>query len=229
MWQTRPFLALGCEFLSLALTAAGILLVEEPHQQGTAIMLIAAGALLTAGWIDNWHVGPLPLISVPASPLGIVLAGWAMFRYPHLPSEVRRDRRFFVTIVAWFVVGELALILTSRPAWNGFPAAAWWPALYPEHPLFTAFSRIVPLGGIAFAVVYMGLWLRRWRNSYGIARRLATPIAIASAIVCAATIAELIAVVMSVSSRDLRDIYTVESYLYIGVPLAGLTELVGTQ
>lgn len=75
MWQDRPFLALGSEVLSLALTAAGILLFDEPLQQGTAIMLIAAGALLTAGWIDSWHVGPLPLISVPASPLGIVLAG----------------------------------------------------------------------------------------------------------------------------------------------------------
>jgi signal transduction histidine kinase len=220
MWQERPFLALGSEVLSLALTASGILLFDEPLQQGTAIMLIAAGALLTVGWIDGWHVGPLPLISVPASPLGIVLAGWAMFRYPHLPSEVRRDRRFFVTIVAWFVIGELTLIVTSRPTWNGFPAAAWWPTLYPDRPLFAAVSRIVPLGGIAFAVVYMGLWLRRWRNSHGIARRLATPIAIASAVVCTATVAELIAVVMSASSRDLRMIYTIEAYLYIGVPVA---------
>jgi signal transduction histidine kinase len=220
MWQQDPILALGSEFLSLALVAVGILLFEEPVQQGAAIMLIAAAALLTAGWVDRWHVGPLPLISVPASPLGIVLAGWAMFRYPYLPSQVRRDRRFFIIIVVWFVVGELTFILVSRPAWNGFPAAAWWPALYPDRPLYTAVSRIVPLGGIAFAVIYMGLWLRRWRNSHGIARRLATPIAVASSVVCAATIAELIAVVMSASSYDLDRIYTIEAYLQISVPLA---------
>ena len=220
MWQQDPILALGSEFLSLALVGVGILLFEEPVQQGAAIMLIAAAALLTAGWVDRWHVGPLPLISVPASPLGIVLAGWAMFRYPYLPSQVRRDRRFFIIIVVWFVVGELTFILVSRPAWNGFPAAAWWPALYPDRPLYTAVSRIVPLGGIAFAVIYMGLWLRRWRNSHGIARRLATPIAIASSVVCAATIAELIAVVMSASSYDLDRIYTIEAYLQISVPLA---------
>ena len=220
MWQQDPILALGSEFLSLALIAAGILLLEEPVQQGAAIMLIAAAALLTAGWLDRWDVGPLPLISVPASPLGIVLAGWAMFRYPHLPSEVRRDRRFFIIIFAWFAIGELTFIVVSRPTWNGFPAAAWWPTMDPDHPLFTAVSRIVPLGGIAFAVVYMGLWLRRWRNSHGIARRLATPIAIASSVVCAATIVELIVTIMSASSRELDTIYTIEAYLQLGVPVA---------
>jgi len=220
MWQQDPILALGSEFLSLALVAAGILLFEEPVQQGAAIMLIAAATLLTAGWVNRWRVGPLPLISVPASPLGIVLAGWAMFRYPYLPSEVRRYRRFFIIIVVWFAIGELAFILVSRPAWNGFPAAAWWPALYPDHPLYTAISRIVPLGGIAFAVIYMALWLRRWKSSHGIARRLVTPIAIASAVVCAATIVELIAVVASASSHDLGRIYKIEAYLQIGVPLA---------
>ena len=143
-----------------------------------------------------------------------------MFRYPHLPSEVRRDRRFFIIIVLWFVIGELTFILVSRPTWNGFPATAWWPALYPDRPLYTAVSRIVPLGGIAFAAIYMGLWLRRWRNSHGITRRLATPIAIASSVVCTATIVELIAVVMSVSSPDLDRIYTIEAFLQIGVPLA---------
>jgi len=220
MWQQDPILAVSSEFLSLALIAVGILLFEEPVQQGAAVMLIAAAALLTAGWVNRWDVGPLPLISVPASPLGIVLAGWAMFRYPHLPSEVRRDRRFFIIIVVWFAIGELTFILVSRPAWNGFPATAWWPALYPDRPLYAAVSRIVPLGGIAFAAIYMGLWLRRWRNSHGITRRLATPIAIASSVVCTATIVELIAVVMSASSPDLDRIYTVEAFLQIGVPLA---------
>lgn len=220
MWQQDPILAVGSEFVSLALIAVGILLFEEPVQQGAAVMLIAAAALLTAGWVNRWDAGPLPLISVPASPLGIVLAGWAMFRYPHLPSEVRRDRRFFIIIVVWFVIGELTFILVSRPTWNGFPATAWWPALYPDRPLYTAVSRIVPLGGIAFAAIYMGLWLRRWRNSHGITRRLATPIAIASSVVCTATIVELIAVVMSVSTPDLDRIYTIEAFLQIGVPLA---------
>src|SRR6266496_4104951 len=61
MWQQDPILALGSEFLSLALIAAGILLFEEPVQQGAAIMLIAAGALLALGWVNRWNVGPLPL------------------------------------------------------------------------------------------------------------------------------------------------------------------------
>ena len=101
-----------------------------------------------------------------------------------------------------------------------FRPTAWWPALYPDHALFVAIARIVPIGGIAFAVIYMGLWLRRWRNSHGIARRLVTPIAIASGVVCAATIAELVIAVTSASGRDLDQVYEIEAYLQIGVPLA---------
>ena len=220
VWQVNPILALGNEFLSLALVASGILLFEEPAQQGTGTMLIASSVLLTAGWVNGWQAGPLPVISVPASPLGTILAAWAMFRYPRVPSEVRRDRRFFVSIVAWYVVGQLIFIVVSRPAWNGFTGPAWWPTLFADEPLFTLVSRIVPLGGIVFATVYMGLWLRRWRNSRGIARRLATPIAVASSVVCLATIVELIATVMSASPGTMTKIYTIEVFLQLGVPLA---------
>src|SRR5207247_4892683 len=115
MWQDRPLLALGNEFLSLALLASGILLLDEPAQQSPALMLIGSSALLTAGWLDNWHVGPLPVISVPASPLGIILASWAMYRYPNSPREVRAGRRFFTAIFAWILIEEITCIVTSRP------------------------------------------------------------------------------------------------------------------
>jgi hypothetical protein len=35
-------------------------------------MLIAAAALLAAGWVNRWNAGPLPLISVPASPFSLM-------------------------------------------------------------------------------------------------------------------------------------------------------------
>ena len=89
MWRDRPLLALGNVVLSMALLSAGILLLDEPAQQRSAGMLIGASALLTAGWLNNWPVGPLPLISVPASVAGIVLASWAMYSYPHSPNEKR--------------------------------------------------------------------------------------------------------------------------------------------
>lgn len=85
-------LALGSELLSLALLAAGILLLDEPGQRVPAWMLMASSALLAAGWLSYWRAGPLPLISVPASPVGIVLAGWAMFRYPDSPQRALTAR-----------------------------------------------------------------------------------------------------------------------------------------
>ncbi len=222
MWRTRPLLALGSDFLSLALLAAGILLLDEPGQGRSAGMLMGSSALLTAGWLDNWHVGPLPLISVPASPLGIVLASWAMFCYPNSPGEQRAGRRFFTVIFAWLLMAELACILVSRPQWNGSDTGAWWPSLAPDHELFIILSQIVDVVGIAFAIAYMLMWLRRWRHSRGITRTLAMPVAIAASIICLTTIVELAAVAMSATPAQKELIYTVEAYLQIGVPAAFL-------
>ena len=220
MWQNRPLLALGNEFLSLALLAAGILLLDEPSQQTPAIMLMGSSALLTVGWLDNWQVGPLPLVSVPASPLGIVLASWAMFCYPHSPGEVRAGQRFFALIFGWLAVAEIACILVSRPQWNHFPATAWWPVVWPDRPVFAAASEVVGVVGISFAVAYMLLWIRRWRGSRGISRTLALPVAVAACIICAVTIVELAAVAMSASTAAMERVYTIESYLQLGVPAA---------
>jgi signal transduction histidine kinase len=220
MWPGQPVLALGNEFLSLALLAAGILLLDEPAQQRPALMLLAASALLTAGWLNNWAVGPLPLISVPVSTPGIVLASWAMFRYPYSPAETRAGRRFFIIVLAWFGVGETAGIVVSRPQWYGFPRSAWWPVLWPDRPLAMAILQVVEAGGIAFAVAYMLMWIRRWKRSRGISRRLALPVAVAASAICAATIVELVAVVLSASAATLTVIYTVEAYAQLAVPAA---------
>jgi signal transduction histidine kinase len=220
MWPSQPILALGNEFLSLALLAAGILLLDEPAQQRPALMLIASSALLTAGWLNTWAVGPLPLISVPSSALGIVLASWAMFRYPYSPAETRAGRRFFTIVLAWFGAGNLIVIVTSRPQWYGFPRAAWWPSLMPDRPLAMAVYQVVEAGGIAFALAYMLMWIRRWKRSRGISRRLALPVVVAASVICAATIFELVAAVLSASRPTLNVIYTVEAYAQLGVPAA---------
>ena len=225
MWHHRPLLALGNEVLSLALLASGILLLDEPGQESPAIMLIGSSALLTAGWLDNWHVGPLPLVSVPASPLGIVLAGWAMFRYPNSPREMRFGTRFFVFIFTCLLIGETICVAVSRPQWNGFYRNAWWPALLPDRQFFTVASQVTDAMGIIFAVTYMLLWIRRRKHSHGISRRLATPITVAAIFTCAITIVELVAVVMSASSATMELMYTIESYVEIGVPAAFLVSV----
>jgi hypothetical protein len=175
MWRDRPLLALASVVLSMALLSAGILLLDEPSLQRSAGMLIGASALLTAGWLNYWKAGPLPLISVPASPAGIVLAAWAMYSYPHSPNEKRAGRRFFGTMLGFLLAAEAACILVSRPQWWDFPAGAWWPSLMPNRAAFQAVSLLFDLAGIGFAVTYMLLWLGRWRRSRGISRRLAKP------------------------------------------------------
>ena len=74
MWEGRPLLALGSAALSLALLTAGILLLDEPGQRGSASMLIASSALLVVGWLNIWRVGPLPLISVASYGVDFAIA-----------------------------------------------------------------------------------------------------------------------------------------------------------
>jgi signal transduction histidine kinase len=220
MWEGRPLLALGSAALSMALLTAGILLLDEPGQRGSASMLIASSALLAAGWLNTWRVGPLPLISVPASPVGTILAAWAMFRYRSSPLERRVSARFFTVVLAFFVAGEFLRIAVSRPQWSGFAASAWWPALAADHGLFNVVSDVVECAGVGFTLSYMILWLTRWKRSHGIARRLALPVAAAASVSCTIIIVELVADLVSVSDHVMNVIYTVEAYLEIGVPAA---------
>jgi signal transduction histidine kinase len=220
MWQDRPLLALGSESVSLALAATGVLLLDEPGQQDAGILLIISAALLTAGWLNIWKTGPWPLISVPASPLGTILAAWAMFRYPRPSSALRRSRQFFIVMTGWVVGAQLVGIGASRPGWRHFPARAWWPAVYPDAWLYQAAAHAANIGAIIFTVAYMVMWLGRWKQSRGIERRLIMPIAFAAAAGCGATLAELIALSASASARTMIAIYTVEAFLLACVPAA---------
>jgi hypothetical protein len=220
MWEGRPLLALGSAALSVALLTAGILLLDEPGQRGPASMLIASSALLAAGWLNIWRAGPLPLISVPASPAGTILGAWAMFRYRGSPRERSAGNWYFTVMLGFFLAGELLRILVSVPGWYGFPAAAWWPALTADHGLFNGVTEVLECAGVGFTVSYMILWLSRWERSRGIARRLALPVAAAASISCVIIIVELVAALMSASAHVTNVIYTVEAYLEITVPAA---------
>jgi signal transduction histidine kinase len=220
MWRDRPLLALGSVVLSMALLSAGILLLDEPGQQSSAIMLIGSSVLLAAGWLNIWRVGPLPLVSVPASPAGTILAAWAMFCYPNSPHERRAGNRFFLTMLGCILAGLAFCVAVSRPQWYGFAGQAWWPTLYAHHGLFTVASGAVDLTGIGFAMAYMLLWIIRWRGARGISRALAQPVAVAASITCAITIVELGAGIANMSGRVMDGIYTVEAFFQIGVPAA---------
>ena len=220
LWSGRPLLALGNVVLSMALLCAGILLLDEPGQRSSAGMLLGSSVLLTGGWLNLWKAGPLPLISVLASPAGTILAAWAMFCYPNSPHARRAGNRFFSVVLVSITAGLIVCIVTARPQWLDFPAAAWWPALFPDRPVSDAAAHAVDLAGIGFAVVYMALWAVRWRRSHGISRTLALPVAIAAAVTCAFTMVELAADIASVSTAAMDRIYTVEAYLQVGVPAA---------
>jgi signal transduction histidine kinase len=220
MWRDRPLLALGSLLLSMGLLCVGVLLLEEPGQHGSAGMLMAAAALLTVGWLSIWGTGPLPLISVPASSAGTIIAAWAMFRYQSTPRVRRVSNRYFAVMLAFILAGQAVSVAASRPQWNGFSATAWWPMLTADRGLFDAANNVVAVAGVGFTVSYMVLWLVRWRRSHGIARRLALPVALAVPVSCLVIMAELAASVAKAGPHAMNVIYTVEAFAEITVPAA---------
>jgi signal transduction histidine kinase len=220
MWSGRPLLTLGNVVLSMALVSAGILLLDERSQVSSACMLFGSSVLLAAGWVYTWQLGPLPLLSVFASPAGTILAAWAMYCYPDSPRARRPGNRIFTAMLVIFLLGETCRVVTSRPQWNGFAASAWWPALFPMAGVSTAASLFVDAAGISFTVAYLLLWGGRWRQSHGIARTLALPVALAATLTCGATLVELAADIASARPRTMDAIYTVETYLQVTVPAA---------
>lgn len=220
MWRDRPLLALGSLLLSMGLLCVGVLLLEEPGQHGSAGMLMAASALLTIGWLSIWETGPLPLISVPASSAGTIIAAWAMFRYQSTARVRQVSNRYFAVMLAFILAGQAVGIVTSRPQWNGFRAAVWWPTLAASRGVFDAAGNVVAVAGVGFTVSYMVLWLVRWRRSQGIARRLALPVALAVPVSCLVIMAELGALVAGADQHTMDLIYTVEAYVEIAVPAA---------
>jgi signal transduction histidine kinase len=218
LWRDRPLLALGSLLLSMGLLCVGVLLLEERGQQGSAAMLMASSALLTAGWLNVWNTGPLPLVSVLGSSTGTIIAAWAMFRYQSTPRVRRVSNRFFTIMLASILAGQAVEIVTSTAQWNGFTAAAWWPTLVASHGVYGAARDAVAVAGVLFAVSYMVLWLARWRRSHGIARRLALPVALAASLSCLIIIVELVASIADVGMHGMNVLYTVEAYLEISVP-----------
>jgi signal transduction histidine kinase len=218
MWRDRPLLALGSLLLSMGLLCVGVLLLEEPGQHGSAAMLMASSALLTAGWLNIWNAGPLPLVSVLASSTGTIIAAWAMFRYQSTPRVRRVSNRYFTAMLAFILAGQSVEIVTARPQWYGFTAATWWPTLAASRGTYGAARDVVACAGVVFAVSYMVLWLARWRRSHGIARRLALPVALAASLSCLIIITELAASIAAVDEHAMNVIYTVEAYLEIAVP-----------
>ena len=175
MWHTAVPVALVTLALFAALFAAGVVLMAEPGQVPAGIAMMLSAVLLIVSWANEWGAGPLPLASDVVGNLWVPVVGWALYRYPH-QRLARGDRWMFTVVLAWFVVTSWLLVFLSRPEWHRFPPH-WWPSLFPSLAVYQVVARVVNVGTVGLALLYVSWWVVRLRRAGGVERRIKMPTA----------------------------------------------------
>jgi signal transduction histidine kinase len=220
LWASRPEIAVPTVLYAGAQVAVGVILRGEPGQRGSARTLILAGCLWPLAWIDGWSGGPWPLVALFASPLSLVLAGWAISRYPNPEAVSRCERRCLTALSIWVVLGRILVVVTSEPTWRGHPATSWWLPLWPHHQL----SRVMvylAVGGQAILVIpFLVQWVRRVRRVRGLDRQLLGPVVVAAVIAALASVIVPLAVLANVAQPTVNEMIAVQTTLLLSVPIA---------
>ena len=178
MWHTAVPVALVTLSLFAALFAAGVVLMAEPGQVPAGIAMMLSAVLLIVSWANEWGVGPLPLASDVVGNLWVPVVAWALYRYPHQRLACG-DRWMFTVVLAWFVATSWLLVFLSRPEWHRFPPH-WWPALFPSLAVYPVVARVVNVGTVGLALLYVSWWVVRLRRAGGVERRIKIPTAAAA-------------------------------------------------
>ena len=178
MWHTAVPVALVTLALFAALFAAGVVLMAEPGQVPAGIAMMLSAALLIVSWANEWGAGPLPLVSDVVGNLWVPVVAWALYRYPH-QRLARGDRWMFTVALAWFVATSWLLVFLSRPEWHRFPPH-WWPTLFPSLPVYQVVTRVVDVGTVGLALLYVSWWVVRLRRAGSVERRIKIPTAAAA-------------------------------------------------
>jgi signal transduction histidine kinase len=177
MWRTSIPLALAVSALFAAFFAVGVVLMAEPGHSPVGFAMILAAVLLIGSWANEWNFGPWPLLSQVAGDLWIPVVGWALYRYPHR-KLAPGDRWLFIAIFIWFILTSWLLVLVSQPQWHQF-TTTWWPGLFPNLRVYYFSGRVVDVGMLLLALIYISRWAVRIHRSEGVERRIKMPTAIA--------------------------------------------------
>ena len=118
MWRPGDVgLAAANLFVTLSFYATSVFVAAEPQHRLTGLGLAAAAFLWPVNWVNEWHVGPLPVLAALEGPLASLLAVWALLRYP---SPWPRRRYDVITLVIVVLVeGTACLPGASHPCRSG--------------------------------------------------------------------------------------------------------------
>jgi signal transduction histidine kinase len=222
-WRSSALLGgvnLAC---SLAYVFTALLLCKESGQRVTAMALFLAGVFRCLGFADAWH-GAWPAYTLVFGGIDRVFGAWALLRYPN-SALTRPHRRFLLTLAGWMLGGRILLEVTSRARWAGYPAAGWWPALFPRQQLSAVLNYTVHGGEGLFGLTLIALLVVRLRQTRGLDRLVITPIIGAGIAAVVAAIVSAFMMTLSQSGTP-NDAYLIEALTDFAIPGAFLVAVV---
>ena len=222
MWRPGDIgLAAANLFVTLSFYATSVFVAAEPQQRLTGLGLAAAAFLWPVNWVNEWHVGPLPVLAALEGPLASLLAVWALLRYP---SPWPRRRYDVITLVIVVLVEGTAClpVLTSLPQWHGLPQGTPWLAWWPDERAYVLAQGIYNYGIIVVAVAAVLALTIRLDRLRGPDRRVMRPVMVAVGVAGTLTAAGGLAAALGMSTRTVDTLYTLEGIALIGVPLTFL-------
>lgn len=201
--------------VSLAFYATSVFVYGEPRQRLTGVALAAAALLWPLNWVNEWRVGPLPLIAALEGPLYGLLAVWALLRYPS-PWRRVHDAIAFAAVILIQLVACLQVV-TSLPEWHGLPAGTTWLAWWPDRHAYVLTQNIYNYGIIAVAAVAVLALTVRMARLTGPDRRIMRPVLVAIVVSGIATAGSGLAIALGSSAVD--ELSALEAVVLVSVPL----------
>ncbi|HEY4991401.1 MAG TPA: ATP-binding protein [Nakamurella sp.] len=221
MFSTQLWLAVSTVVVSVTFFATGIFIATDTGHRATAAALLASALLWPLNWLNEWEVGPLPVMAALEGPLASLPAIWAFLRYPR-PWPRRWQELTVVWVLVCIQLQAVVVVLTSRPEWNGWPPDQPWPTLWPDYTAFAVGSWLQDVGGAVLAGGAAALMVLRLTRLTGPDRRLMRPVVVALPVVAALTAAGNLGNAFNVEPALEYAIYAVESVALVGVPVAFL-------
>lgn len=178
---TRPAVSAACVAVTMAFVAAGIFGWREPHRRTAGVMFALAGVLSPLNSAVGWDWGPLPFIRGFTEGIFWIALLWSLLS---CQDRLIRplEKLFLAYLWVYFIAGQLALDLVSKPQWQNYPAASWWPSSFPDRAKFETVTLVLNVGAFVGAVGLIAVILSRRRQSSILDRHYLSPIAIASVI-----------------------------------------------
>ena len=204
--------------VTVSFYATAVFVYVEPGHRLTGAGLAAAAFLWPVNWINEWDVGPFPLLAALEGPLAALIAVWALLRYP-VPWSRRRYE--VITIVTLLLVqgGAALQVVTSLPQWRGLPQYTLWLAWWPDERAYAQAQQVYNDGVVVASVAVVLALVLRLARLTGPDRLVMRPVMAGIVIAGALTAASGVAAALPMSVPAVRTLDTLEGIALIGVPV----------